>query len=126
LRLVVVVHDDETREREREKTRQCLERSINRKLIGIEQLDCESAFFWQHIVEYLTQHDDYNDKLDGILPELVDLVDVIYEYVSLLCVNCFESTMSIAFIDSFVRIMTIHRVILSLLRLILLSIVFFM
>jgi hypothetical protein len=48
-------------------------------LIGVEQLDCESAFFWQHLVEYLSKNDEYSEKLDAILPELVDLVDVIYE-----------------------------------------------
>jgi len=50
-----------------------------RKLIDVEQLDCESAFFWQHLVEYLNRNDEYSEKLDAILPELVDLVDVIYE-----------------------------------------------
>ena len=52
---------------------------VNRKLIGVEQLDCESAFYWQHLADYLSRHDDHSDKLDGILPELVDLVDVLYE-----------------------------------------------
>ncbi|CAF0826475.1 unnamed protein product [Adineta steineri] len=53
----------------------------DRKLIEVERLDCESAFFWQHLVEYLSRNNDYSDKLDAILPELVDLVDVLYELI---------------------------------------------
>ncbi|CAF4663688.1 unnamed protein product, partial [Rotaria magnacalcarata] len=51
------------------------------RLIGVEQLDCESAFFWQHLVEYLSRNNEYTEKLDAILPELVDLVDVIYDLI---------------------------------------------
>ncbi|CAF3443486.1 unnamed protein product [Rotaria sp. Silwood1] len=53
----------------------------DKRLIGVEQLDCESAFFWQHLVEYLSRNNEYNEKLDAILPELVDLVDVLYELI---------------------------------------------
>ncbi|CAF3641117.1 unnamed protein product [Rotaria sordida] len=53
----------------------------DKRLIGVEQLDCESVFFWQHLVEYLSRNNDYNEKLDAILPELVDLVDVLYELI---------------------------------------------
>jgi len=48
-------------------------------LIDVEHLDCESAFFWQHLVEYLSRTDEHSEKLEAILPELVDLVEVIYE-----------------------------------------------
>ncbi|CAF3088628.1 unnamed protein product [Rotaria socialis] len=53
----------------------------DKRLIGVEQLDCESAFFWQHLVEYLSRNNEYTEKLDAILPELVDLVDVIYDLI---------------------------------------------
>ena len=53
--------------------------NFGRRLIGVEHLDCESAFFWQHLVEYLSRNNEHSEKLDAILPELVDLVDVIYE-----------------------------------------------
>ncbi|CAF2641633.1 unnamed protein product [Rotaria sp. Silwood2] len=53
----------------------------DKRLIGVEQLDCESAFFWQHLVEYLSRNNEYSEKLDAILPELADLVDVLYELI---------------------------------------------
>ncbi|CAF0864161.1 unnamed protein product [Didymodactylos carnosus] len=67
----------------------CQELLNEKKLIPIDKLDCETAFYWQHLAMFLTEevkqnqdNDDITDKLDSILPELIDLVDIIYEFIA--------------------------------------------